>query len=98
LSRTLEHLDPRLFNAVVNGGADDAVMSELFGLEHAHSPAAERIRERLAALELRLVTNKASAADKHEYAILRSQLPDDLGEQADRKWRMVRTKGAEQPR
>ena len=39
-------------------GADDAVMSELFGLDHAHSPAAEELRERAAALELKVVTGK----------------------------------------
>jgi hypothetical protein len=86
----MDHLDPRLFNAIVNGGADDAVMSELFGLEHAHSPAAEQLRERLAALELKLVTQTATKPEKTEYADLRRQIPDDIGEEADRKLRMLK--------
>lgn len=89
-TRKMEHLDPRLFHAIVNGGADDAVMSELFGLKHAHSPAAERLRERVAELEVLLIAGKASAADKKEHKRLRDQLPDDIGEEADRKLRVVR--------
>jgi AAA domain, putative AbiEii toxin, Type IV TA system len=94
--RTMEHLDPRLFNAVVNGGADDAVMSELFGLEHAHSEAAEILRDRVAALEFKLITDKATTHEKREYEMLRSKLPTDIGEEADRKRRMAR--GAERAR
>ncbi len=88
--RKMEHLEPRLFNAVIHGGADDAVMSELFGLDHAHSPAAEELRERAAALELKVVTGKATAAQKREHAKLLEELPGDIGEEADRKLRMVR--------
>lgn len=88
--RTIEHLEPRLFQAVVNGGADDAVMSELFGLEHAHSPHAEELRQRVAGLELKVLTDKAKPAEQREYQALRAQLPDDLGELADRKLRMVK--------
>jgi energy-coupling factor transporter ATP-binding protein EcfA2 len=95
-SRLMEHLEQRLFNAIVNGGADDAVMSELFGLEHAHSPAAEQLREQLAALELKLVSGTATKKDKAEHGRIREALPDDIGEEADRKLRMV--KQAEQSR
>ena len=91
--RKMEHLEPRLFNAIINGGADDAVMSELFGLDHAHSQAAEQRKERAAALELKLVTGKATAADKREHAQLLGGLPDDIGEDADRKLRMVKSAG-----
>jgi energy-coupling factor transporter ATP-binding protein EcfA2 len=91
--RKMEHLEPRLFNAIINGGADDAVMSELFGLDHAHSQAAEQRKERAAALELKLVTGKATAADKREHAQLLCGLPDDIGEDADRKLRMVKSTG-----
>lgn len=94
--RIMEKLEQRLFNAVVNGGADDAVMSELFGLEHAHSPAAEQLREQLAALELKLVSGTATTNEKAEHERIREALPDDIGEEADRKLRMV--KHAEQSR
>lgn len=88
--RVMEHLESRLFNMIVNGGADDAVMSELFGLEHAHSDAAEKLREALAALELKLVSGSATKRDKAKYDALRSALPDDIGEDADLKLRMVK--------
>jgi hypothetical protein len=89
-ARIMEHLEQRLFNAIVNGGADDAVMSELFGLEHAHSAAAEQLREQLAALELKLVSGTATNKEKAEHKRIREALPDDIGEEADRKLRMVR--------
>jgi hypothetical protein len=88
--RTVEHVDERLFKAIVNGSADDAVMSELFGLEHAHSDKAETLREGLAALELKLITGKATSAERARHGLLKAQLPDDLGEVADRKLRAVR--------
>lgn len=92
-TRKMEHLDDRLFHAVVQGGADDAVMSELFGLEHAHSANAEALRERLAGLERKMLLGTASAAEKTLHAKLRAQLPDDLGELADRKLRAVLGRG-----
>jgi energy-coupling factor transporter ATP-binding protein EcfA2 len=87
--RAMEHLDERLFHSIVNGGADDAVMSQLFGLEHAHSQPAEQLRERAAELELKLVTGVASPSEQREHAKILSVLPGDLGEEADRKLRMV---------
>jgi energy-coupling factor transporter ATP-binding protein EcfA2 len=91
--RVISHLAPAMLRAVVNGGADDAVMSELFGLEHAHSPRAEELRQRVAGLELKMLTNKAGKKEAHEYEVLRAQLPGDLGELADRKLRIVRGGG-----
>lgn len=88
--RTIEHIDERLFNAIVNGGADDAVMTQLFGLEHAHSPQAEKLRERLAELELKILLEQASPEEEEEYETLRARMPDSLGEEADRKLRAVR--------
>lgn len=87
--RAMEHLDERLFHSIVNGGADDAVMSQLFGLEHAHSQPAEQLRERAAELELKLVTGVASPSEQREHAKILSVLPGDIGEEADRKLRMV---------
>ncbi len=54
------------------------------------TPFAERLRERLAALELKLVSGTATRQEKAEYTDLRSKLPDDIGEVADRKLRMVK--------
>lgn len=89
-TRGIEHIDEHLFHSIVNGGADDAVMSQLFGLEHAHSQHAEELRERAAALELKVVTGTASEREQQEHAEILSVLPGDIGEEADRKLRMVR--------
>lgn len=90
--RTIEHIDARLFKAIVNGSADDAVMSELFGLEHAHSDNAEALREEVAQLEFRLLTGKAAPREKKRHKALKAQLPDDIGEVADRKLRAVKSR------
>lgn len=87
--RKMEHLDPRTFRAVVNGSADDAVLTELFGLEHAHSPRAEGMREEIAALEVRILDGVATPDDRNRYDALRSELPDGLGEEADRSVRAL---------
>ncbi len=87
--RTMEHLHPDHFRAVVQGGADDAVMTELFGLDHAHSDSAEALRTELAALELKLLQDTADDADKARYTQLQAQLPNDLGALAEHKVRVL---------
>lgn len=92
--RKIEHLEPRLFQAVVNGGADDAVMSELFGLDHAHSARAEALRQRVAQLELKMLQGTATKREQQQYQQNRALLPDGLGELADRKLRMLQSRRA----
>jgi hypothetical protein len=87
--RRMEVVDDRLYTSIVNGGADDAVMSELFGLEHAHSPHAEALRAALAGLEVKMMTCTATDADRAAHRALAEKLPDDVGEEADRKLRAV---------
>jgi hypothetical protein len=71
---------------VVNGGADDAVLSPLFGLDHSHSQRSEEIREELAALEVKLMQPRTSAEDVARYKELRARLPDDPEEGLLRAW------------
>lgn len=85
--RTLEHVSADLFKAVVNGGADDAVLTELFGLEHAHSARAEHMRAEVAALEAKTLRGSASPEEVDRYQSLKQELPTDLGELADRRLR-----------
>lgn len=82
--RSIAHVEGRLFNAVVHGGADEAVMTELFGLEHAHSQEAEQMRRTVAKLERRVLTGQAGSDELKRYKQLKAQLPDDLGELARR--------------
>lgn len=73
-----------LYRRVVNGSIDDALLSELFGLEHTWSPDAERRRERLATLEARVLTGKASRAEKAEYKRLLEEVPQTLSDEVER--------------
>lgn len=76
--------DDDLYRRVVNGSIDDALLSELFGLEHTWSPDAERRRERLAALEAKVLTGKASRAEKAEYKRLLEEVPQTLSDEVER--------------
>ena len=70
-----EHITGDAFQTVVNGGADDAVLSHLFGLEQSHSRESERMRERVAALEVKEIRSKLTAHEKKELRELRGKLP-----------------------
>ncbi|MCX4247543.1 hypothetical protein [Paraliomyxa miuraensis] len=85
----MEHVSERLFKAIINGGADDAVMSELFGLEHAHSKQAEELRERLSTLEVKVIDGTASPEELAEYEAIKQQLPENMEELADRSLRAL---------
>jgi AAA domain, putative AbiEii toxin, Type IV TA system len=87
--RAIEQLPDDVWSAVVNGGADDAVMTELFGLEHAHSPQSERLRREVAALEGRVLRGEASAEQTARYVELRDSLSADIGALADQKLRAI---------
>jgi energy-coupling factor transporter ATP-binding protein EcfA2 len=73
--RAAEHVPEDVYWKVVNGGADDAVLTELFGLETAYSEPAENLRRTIARLEARLVRGIASAAERDELASLMQRLP-----------------------
>lgn len=92
--RQIEHVEDHLLNAIVNGSADDAVMSELFGLEHAHSPRAESLREAVASLEAKVLDDVASPDELAEYERIKAQLPQSMDELADRSVRALLARGA----
>jgi predicted ATP-binding protein involved in virulence len=77
-NRTADHVSKSLYNTVVNGGADDAVLTELFGLDTPYSDESERLRERVAQLEALLQSGKVSAKERREFKELRSRLPQTL--------------------
>ena len=76
--QSVKHVDESLYDSIVNGSADDAVLTELFGLERPHSDRSEAIRSRLAELEARVQTGDASAEERQEIERLRQQLPRGL--------------------
>ncbi len=73
--RAAAHVSDDVYYTVVNGTADEAVMTELFGLEYAHSPRAEGIHQRLAALEFRMMRGTISEEERDELGHLAEQLP-----------------------
>ena len=75
---------------MTTGGADDAILTELFGLEHPHSAQAEAWREEISALEVKVLLGTATAGEQARYASLKARLPNDLGELVDRRLRALR--------
>ncbi|MEO5727789.1 MAG: AAA family ATPase [Byssovorax sp.] len=71
-----EHVSDEDFRTIVNGGADDAALTALFGLDHAHSDASEEKRTRVAQLEATVIRGAASAEDQAELEQLLGTLPD----------------------
>jgi predicted ATP-binding protein involved in virulence len=86
--RPVEHVPESLYYTVVNGGADDAVLTELFGLDTPYSDESEKLREEIARLEARVQQGKATEGDRQSLDEMRSRLPRTLTtdvEQALRK-------------
>jgi hypothetical protein len=81
-----------VFTTVVNGGADDAVMTELFGLEQVHSDNAEKLRDEIASLEFKIVKKKASAAEKKRLSLLQQKLPQTTTSSIERSLRLMEQK------
>lgn len=86
--RPAEHVSEELYNTVVNGSLDEAVLTDLFGLETPYSDQTEKLRERVGELEARLQSGEATLAEEEEFDRLSAQLPQSLPsavEQALRK-------------
>lgn len=88
-ARSIEPVSEDTWRAIVRGGADDAVLTELFGLEHPHSDEAESLRQELASLEAKVIRGTAKAQELARYEALKREMNADLGELADRKLRAV---------
>lgn len=67
-----------LYRRVVYGSGDDAVLSELFGLETPYSSRAEEQRRRLVALERKVYAETATGEEIAEYRELGSLLTSSL--------------------
>jgi hypothetical protein len=88
--RTAEHVSERLFRTVVNGTVDEAVLTELFGLEHVHSEESEKLRTQVAGLEARLISGSATEEERKEFERLAAQLPSTASTLVDRTVRKFR--------
>ncbi|QMU75141.1 AAA family ATPase [Streptacidiphilus sp. PB12-B1b] len=78
-----EVVDEELYRRVVYGSGDDAIMSELFGLETPYSAVAEDARRRIGDLEGRVLSGDASGDELAEYEALSSRLNSSLSARVD---------------
>ncbi|KAA0935788.1 AAA family ATPase [Streptomyces apricus] len=81
--RAPEVVDEALYRRVVYGSGDDAVLSELFGLETPYSGEAERQRARLVELERKVFRDQADESELREYRELTELLTSSLSARTD---------------
>lgn len=88
-NRPAEHVSEELYKTVVNGTVDEAALTELFGLEHVHSDESERLRERVAQLEARILEGEATPQEREDLERLSAQLPNTGSALVDRAVRKL---------
>jgi hypothetical protein len=76
-------VDQDLYDRVVYGSGDDAVLSELFGLETPYSERAEELRKELVPLEMSVLAGEADGDDIERYRKLRRLLNSSPSARAD---------------
>ncbi|MBB5872876.1 energy-coupling factor transporter ATP-binding protein EcfA2 [Allocatelliglobosispora scoriae] len=64
-----------LFNRVVNGSVDDAVITDLFGMESPYSRPAAELRDEVAALEAIATSDEMTDSQEERLETLRGKLP-----------------------
>jgi hypothetical protein len=75
--------DAETWANVANGTLDDAVVSALFGMEHAQSQESVMRRRRFAELEVSRRRRALSAADEQEHRRLAREMPQDPNYEID---------------
>jgi predicted ATP-binding protein involved in virulence len=73
--RTAEKVSADLHKRIVRGTADDAALSELFGLESTRSAETTELMQELAELEARITKGTASPSDKRRFRALQIEIP-----------------------
>lgn len=78
-----EEIPPRvveddLYQRIVYGSGDDALLTELFGIDSVYSDEAQKQRRRLIVLERAILHNTATREEEQEYETLRDQLKSSL--------------------
>ena len=74
--------DEDLYRRVVYGSGDDAILSELFGLETPFSSEAEQLRRRAGDLEEAMLDGEATDAERAEFDELSAKLSSSLSTRA----------------
>jgi len=70
------------FNRVVHGGADEAVLTDLFGLDSVLSESTQDARRRLAEIEAAALTRELTPGEQETLAVLRGQVPTSQSDRA----------------
>ncbi|MEV5708833.1 AAA family ATPase [Actinoallomurus sp. NPDC052274] len=83
-----EHTAPHpvegdLYERVIYGSGDDAILSDLFGVSSPYSPVSEKLRRRLGDLEVKVLDGSASEAEMSEYRRLTNLLTSSLSARVD---------------
>ncbi|MFI6389467.1 AAA family ATPase [Nonomuraea sp. NPDC050547] len=73
-----EVVDDDLYQRIIYGSGDDALLSDLFGLDSVYSTEAEQQRRRLVILERSVLRGHATDAEIEEYKHLRELLSSSL--------------------
>lgn len=76
-------VDQDLYERVVYGSGDDAVLTELFGLDSPYSEQAEQLRARLVDLEVKVLAGTADEQEVRQYKELREKLTSSLTARVD---------------
>jgi hypothetical protein len=76
-------VDEDLYRRIVYGSGDDAVLSDLFGLDSPYSERAEQLRRRLGDLEGRVLAGQASDDELAEYETLSRTLTSSVTARVD---------------
>ncbi|HUQ57103.1 AAA family ATPase [Lentzea sp.] len=76
-------VDQDLYERVVYGSGDDAVLTELFGLDSPYSERADQLRGQLVELEVKVISGNADEQEVRRYRDLREKLTSSLTARAD---------------
>jgi hypothetical protein len=95
--RAAERVSDELYQRVVYGSGEDAVLSDLFGLDSPYSQRAEQLRARLTDLEFRVIEDVATAEERAEHTELRRTLLSSLATRAEELDELARSPRAEAP-
>jgi energy-coupling factor transporter ATP-binding protein EcfA2 len=76
-------IDQDLYERIVYGSGDDAILTELFGVDTPYSAQAEQLRQRLGDLETKVLEGKASAEEKEEFKALTELLTSSMSARVD---------------
>ncbi len=87
-----DHISEALYYTIINGGVDDATMTDLFGLDFTHSESSERLRDEIAALEVKILHGKGEPSDRRRLRDLVEKLPRTTTSSIERSLRKLEIK------